>query len=117
MFIITEEGYINHYTLGAMDNIFQAPDSKFKVLQEKVKNQKSERGRNFIGRMLLSLTGNNKPRKRQVALQKQSKEGSENMALHFTNPLDGSYIGRNVVNKVKNTAPAAESEGQNIKQI
>ena len=27
-FIITEDGYINHYTTGAMDNIFQAPDSR-----------------------------------------------------------------------------------------
>ena len=41
-FIITEDGYINNYTSGAMDNIFQAPDSEFKVPQEKVKNQKSE---------------------------------------------------------------------------
>ena len=41
-FIITDKGYIDHYTLGAMDNIFQAPDSKFKVFQEKVKSQKSE---------------------------------------------------------------------------
>ena len=41
-FIITEDGYIDHYTSGAMDNIFQAPDLEFKVLQDKVKNQKSE---------------------------------------------------------------------------
>ena len=69
-FIITEEGYIDHYTSGAMDNIFQAPDSEFETLQEKVENQKSERSRSFIGRMLLSLTDNNKTTKRQVALQK-----------------------------------------------
>ena len=41
-FIITEEGYIDHYISGAMDNIFQAPESEFEVLQEKVKNQKTE---------------------------------------------------------------------------
>ena len=39
-FVIKEEGYIDHYTSGAMDNIFQAPDSEFKTLQKKVKNQK-----------------------------------------------------------------------------
>ena len=39
-FIITKDGYINHYTTGVMDNIFQAPDSEFEVLQEKVKIQK-----------------------------------------------------------------------------
>ena len=27
-FVITEEGYIEHYTSEAMDNIFQAPSSK-----------------------------------------------------------------------------------------
>ena len=31
-FIITEEGYIDHNTSGAMDNIFKAPDSIFEVL-------------------------------------------------------------------------------------
>ena len=39
-FVITEECYIDHYTSGATDNIFQAPDSKFKTLQEKVKKSK-----------------------------------------------------------------------------
>ena len=38
-FIFTEEGYIEHYTSGAMDNIFQALDSEFEVLQEKVKTK------------------------------------------------------------------------------
>ena len=69
-FMITEKGYIDNYTSGAMYNIFQPPDFEFKTLQEKVKNQKSERSRSFIGRMFLSLTGNNKTIKRQVALQK-----------------------------------------------
>ena len=44
-FVITEEDYIEHYTSGAMDNIFLAPDSEFKALQDtsrKGKNQKSE---------------------------------------------------------------------------
>ena len=63
-FVVTEEGYIDHYSSGAMDNIFQAPDSEFETLQEKVKFQKSERSRSFIGRMLLSLMGNNKPIKK-----------------------------------------------------
>ena len=36
-FIITKDGYINHYTTGAMDNIFLTPDSEFEVLREKVK--------------------------------------------------------------------------------
>ena len=35
LFIIMEEDYIDHYTSGAMDNIFQAPDSKFKTLKER----------------------------------------------------------------------------------
>ena len=52
------EGYIDHYSSEAMDNIFQVPDSEFETLQEKVKIQKSERSGSFIGRMLLSLTGN-----------------------------------------------------------
>ena len=63
-FIITEDGYIDHYTTGAMDNIFHVPDSEFEVLQEKVKSQTLERNRSFIGKMLLSLTGNCKPSKR-----------------------------------------------------
>ena len=54
-FVVTEEGYINYYSSGAMDNIFQASDSEFVTLQEKVKSQKSEKSRSFIGRMLLSL--------------------------------------------------------------
>ena len=67
--IITEEGYIDHYSSGVMDNIFQAPDSEFEILQEKIKI-KNWRNRSFIGRIFLSLTGNNKPIKRQVAIQK-----------------------------------------------
>ena len=39
-FIITKDGYIDHYTTGALDNIFQAPDSEFEVLQEKIKKPK-----------------------------------------------------------------------------
>ena len=35
-FVVTEEGYIDYYSSGAMDNIFQAPDSEFVTLQEKV---------------------------------------------------------------------------------
>ena len=38
-FIITKDGYIDHYTTGVMDNIFQAPDSELEVLQETVKSQ------------------------------------------------------------------------------
>ena len=52
--VVTEEGYIDYYSSGAMDNIFQGPDSNFMTLQEKVKSQKLERSRRFIGRMLLS---------------------------------------------------------------
>ena len=46
-FIITKDGYINHYTTEVMDNIFQAPDSEFEVIQEKVKSQKLERNSFF----------------------------------------------------------------------
>ena len=67
--------------------------------------------------MLLSLTGNNKTIKRQVALQKSLKESSGAMALHCNNSLDGSYINRNVVNKPKGPAPVAESDTQNIRQL
>ena len=56
-FVVTEEGYIDYYSYGAMDNIFQAPDSEFVTLQEKVKSQKSERRRSFVGRMLLFTHG------------------------------------------------------------
>ena len=62
--MVTEESYIEYYSFGAMDNIFQAPDSKFVTLKEKVKSKKLERSRSFIGRMLLSLMGNNKPIKK-----------------------------------------------------
>ena len=44
--------------------------------------------------MLLSLMGNNKPIKKQVALQKPLKESSEAMALCCDNSLDGLYINR-----------------------
>ena len=71
-----------------MDNIFQAPDSEFEVLQEKVKNQKSEQSRSFIGRMLLLLTGNHKTNKRQIAPQKPLKESGEARASCSTNSLD-----------------------------
>ena len=40
---MTEEGYIDHYTSGAIDSIFQAPDSEFDTLQEKVKKNKNQR--------------------------------------------------------------------------
>ena len=115
--MLSQEGYIDHYTSGVMDDIFQALDSKIKTLQEKVKNQKSERSRSFIGRKLLLLTGNNKPIKRQVALQKPLKESSEAMALCYNNSLVGSYINSNIVNKVKGPAPVAESDMQNVKQL
>ena len=92
-FVVTEEVCIDHRTSGAVDGIFQAPDSEFETLQEKVKKkQKSERSRSFVGRMLLSLIGSNKTIKRQVALQKPLKESSEAMALCCNNCLDGSYI-------------------------
>ena len=39
-FVVTEEGYIDYYHSGAMDNIFQAPGSEFVTLQEKVKSKK-----------------------------------------------------------------------------
>ena len=39
-FVIPEEGYIDHYSSGAVDDIFQAPDSEFKTLQEKIENKK-----------------------------------------------------------------------------
>ena len=35
-----EAGYIDHYTSGAMDNLFQALDSEFNTLEEKVKKLK-----------------------------------------------------------------------------
>ena len=116
--IVTEDGYIDHYTSGAMDNNFQAPDLEFKVLQEKVKNQNSrEQSRHFIGRMLLTITGNNKTSKKQVAPQRLLNESSEARALCSANSLDGSYIDRNIVNKVNGTATVAENEMQNVKQL
>ena len=60
--------------------------------------------------MLLSLIGNNKPIKRQVALQKPLKESSDAMALCCDNSLDGSYINKNDVNKAKGQAPFGESD-------
>ena len=65
--------------------------------------------------MLLSLTGNNKPIKKQVALQKPLKESSKAMELCCNNSLDGLYINRNIVNKAKGPAPVAESDTQNDK--
>ena len=67
--------------------------------------------------MLLLLTGNNKPIKRQVALQKPLKESSEAMALCSKKSLDRSYIDGNVVNEVKGPAPAAESKTQHVKKL
>ena len=55
-FVVTGGGYIDYYSSGAIDNIFQAPDSKFVTLQEKAKSQTLEGSRSFIGWILLSLT-------------------------------------------------------------
>ena len=68
-YVVTEEGYIDYFSSGAMDNIFQDPDSEFMTLQEKVKSQKLERSRNFIEWMLLSLMGNHKPIKKEIVIQ------------------------------------------------
>ena len=65
--------------------------------------------------MLLSLTGNNKPIERQVALQKPFKESSDAMALMCNNSSDRSYIDKNDVNKAKGPAQVAESNAQNAK--
>ena len=100
-----------------MDNIFQAPDSEFLTLQEKVKSQNSERSRGFIGRMLLSLTGNHKPIKKQVLIQKPLKESNETMASCCNNSLEGSYISKNIVNEAKSPISVAESDVQNAKQL
>ena len=67
--------------------------------------------------MLLSLTGNNKPIKKQVAIQKPLKESNEAMASHCNNSLDGSYFNKNDVNKAKDVEPVAESKVQNTKQL
>ena len=67
--------------------------------------------------MLLSLTGNNKTSKRQVAVQRSLKESNEARVSHSTNSLDGSYIDRNVINEVKGPASVAENEMQNVKQL
>ena len=115
--MVTEEGYIDYYSSGAMGNIFQASDSEFVTLQEKVKSKKSEKSRSFIGRMLLSLMGNNKPIKKQVAIQKRLKESTEAMVSYCDNSLDGSYINKNDANEAKGLAPVAESDVQNAKQL
>ena len=73
-FIITEDGYIGHDTTGAKENIFQAPDSEFEVLQDKVNTQKSERNRSFIWQNASSLTGNCKTSKRQIVPHKIFKD-------------------------------------------
>ena len=67
--------------------------------------------------MLLSLTGNNKPIKKQVTIQKLLKESSEAIALHCDNSLDGSYIIKNDINKAKGPAPVTESDVQNAKWL
>ena len=65
--------------------------------------------------MLLSLTGNNKPIKKWVALQKPLKENSEAMALCCDNSLYGSHINRNVIGEANGPAPVAGSDTQNVK--
>ena len=67
--------------------------------------------------MLLSLTGNHKTSKRQIAPQMPLKESGEAKASHSINSLDGSYIDRNVVNEVKGPAPVAANETQKVKQL
>ena len=67
--------------------------------------------------MLLSLAGNHKTSKRQVAFQRLLKESGEARASHSINSLDGSYIDRNAVNKVKGPATVAENDAQNVKQL
>ena len=87
------------------------------TLQEKVKSQKLERSRSFLGRMLLSLMGNHKPIKKQVAIQKPLKESNETVASHCNHSLDGLYINKNDVNEVKGPISMAESDAQNAKQL
>ena len=98
-----------------MDNIFQAPDSKFMTLQEKVKSQKPEKSRSFIDRMLLSLIDNNKPIQKQVAIQKPLKESIGVMASCCNNSLDWLHINKNDINEVKGSTPVAKSDAQNAK--
>ena len=113
--VVTEEGYIEHYSSGAMDNIFQALDSELVTLQEKVKSQKSDRNWSFIGRMLLSLMGNNKPIKKQAAIQKPLIESNEGIASSCSNFLDRSYINKKDLSKSKDPAPVADNDAQNAK--
>ena len=100
-----------------MDNIFQAPDLEFVTLQKKVKCQKSEKSRSLIGRMPLSLTGNTKPIKKQVAINRISRENSKDVAKLGDDTLDGSYINRNNECKTKGTVTERDMKAENAKQL
>ena len=54
--------------------------------------------------MLLSLTGNSKPIKKQVAINKMSKDNSKDIAKIGNYMLDGSYFNKNKKSKAKGTA-------------
>ena len=114
-FVVTEEGYIDYYSSGAIGNTFQAPYSEFVTLQEKVKSKKLEKSRSFIGRMQPSLTDNSKPIK-TGSNTKTFKENGKDKASCDNNSLEELYINKNNISKVKGTAIKTNINDQNAKQ-
>ena len=62
---ITEEGNINHFMGGKMENIYHAHDRYSDFLEKQVKELKAEPGQSFLGNVFRVLTGtrwNTRPR-------------------------------------------------------
>ena len=56
-YIVTEEGDINHFAGGKMENIYHGDDKYSNFLEEQVNKLKAEKSQHFLGNMFRALTG------------------------------------------------------------
>ena len=54
-YVVTEEGNINHFAGGKMENIYYADDRYSDLLEEQVKELKAEKNQSFLGNMFIEL--------------------------------------------------------------
>ena len=57
-YMVTEEGDIDHFAGGKMENIYHVDDRYSNFLQEQVDNLKAEKNQSFLTDMLRALTDN-----------------------------------------------------------
>ena len=56
-YVVTEEGDIDHFVGGTMENIYHTDDRYSGILERQVKKLKAEKSQSFLGNMLRVLTG------------------------------------------------------------